>query len=220
MENYDPQLHLISFDTCPFAERARLVLEHKELPYKLTLVDLKNKPDWLFDISPRGKVPILLLDEGNPIFESTVINEFLDEAYEEIPMLSNDVVERAIARSWIAFANEVLMPAYLKVWFSKGDEDQLKKGIEILENAWEHVENFLNAREEGPYFMGDQFTLVDAIYAPIITRRAAQRNVLGDLDGKFKTWTKYGDALLKADAVEAAQTENLTAKFKKAITPK
>ncbi len=213
MEAHEPTLHLISFDTCPYAERTRVVLEEKELPYKLTMIDLANKPDWFLKISPRGKVPVLLVDDA-PIYDSLVINEFLEEAFDETPLLSDDVLERAVTRTWIGFANDVLMSAYGKVWYSKpGEDEKLEKGKADVVAALTTIEEHLASREEGPYFLGEDFSLLDAVFVPIVTRSKAGKQVFGDFDKGFELWKKYGKTLLRADSVQAAQAEDLTEKF-------
>ena len=50
----------------------------KEIPFELTEVDLRNKPDWFLAVSPYGKVPVIV-DDGQTIYESAIINEYLDE---------------------------------------------------------------------------------------------------------------------------------------------
>ena len=68
------ELKLISHHLCPYVQRARIVLEEKSVPHELEFVDLADKPDWFLEISPLGKVPVLLVD-GQPLFESVVIAE-------------------------------------------------------------------------------------------------------------------------------------------------
>ena len=68
----------------------------KELPFELTEVDLSNKPDW-FKVSPYGKVPVIV-DDGETIYESAIINEYLEEKYRNISMMPEEPIERARAR--------------------------------------------------------------------------------------------------------------------------
>ncbi len=209
----EPILNLISFDTCPYAERSRIILEEKELSYKLTLIDLKDKPDWFLEISPRGKVPVLLVDD-KAIFESVVINEFLEEAFEGQALLPDDVLERAIARSWIVYVNDVLMAAYLKVFFSKkGEDEKLATGKKEVQGALEKIEKHLASREEGPFFLGKDFGLVDAVVAPIVTRMEASDAVFGKFSGDHPLWEEYMKTILKMETVQVARAENLTEKF-------
>ncbi len=70
---------LISFVLCPFVQRSVITLKEKQVPFDITYVDLQNLPDWFNAISPMGKVPVLRVDEKRVLFESAVINEYLDE---------------------------------------------------------------------------------------------------------------------------------------------
>ncbi|KAK3132038.1 hypothetical protein QOZ80_6AG0514930 [Eleusine coracana subsp. coracana] len=70
---------------CPFTQRVLLTIEEKHLPYDLKLVDLANKPDWLFQINPEGKVPIVKL-EDKWIADSDVITQTIEEKYPEPPL--------------------------------------------------------------------------------------------------------------------------------------
>ncbi|HEX8909242.1 MAG TPA: glutathione S-transferase N-terminal domain-containing protein, partial [Anaeromyxobacteraceae bacterium] len=71
-------LKLVSFDICPYVERSRIVLLEKGLPHDVELIQLSSKPAWFLEVSPMGRVPVLLVD-GRPVFESMVINELLNE---------------------------------------------------------------------------------------------------------------------------------------------
>ena len=73
-----PKLRLVSFKICPFVQRAVITLKYRNVPFEITYIDLKDPPDWFQEISPLGKVPVLLVDDS-PLFESAVINEYLDE---------------------------------------------------------------------------------------------------------------------------------------------
>ncbi|CAL5037722.1 unnamed protein product [Urochloa decumbens] len=70
---------------CPFTQRVLLTIEEKHLPYDLKLINLANKPDWLFEINPEGKVPIVKLEE-KWIADSDVITQTLEEKYPEPPL--------------------------------------------------------------------------------------------------------------------------------------
>ena len=72
------RLVLISHLLCPYVQRAVIVLEEKNIPYERIDIDLANKPDWFLKVSPLGKTPVLLVGD-QPIFESAVICEYLDE---------------------------------------------------------------------------------------------------------------------------------------------
>ncbi len=69
---------LVSFDVCPYVQRSVITLQEKGVPYEIEYIDLNNKPEWFMQLSPLGKVPILIV-EDTVIFESSTINEYLDE---------------------------------------------------------------------------------------------------------------------------------------------
>ena len=83
---------LISFDICPFVQRSVITLEEKGVEYEIKYIELENKPDWFLAISPFGKVPVLQAND-TVIFESAVINEYLDEAFAGAPPIAA-VLER------------------------------------------------------------------------------------------------------------------------------
>ncbi len=82
-------VEIISSATCPFAQRTRMALIEKGIDFDLTAIDLSDKPDWFLKISPYGKVPVLRHD-GAVIFESAVINEYLEEVFPERPLLPRE----------------------------------------------------------------------------------------------------------------------------------
>ena len=62
MNQPEVDLHLIGQDLCPYVQRARVVLNEKAVPYRMTVIDLAAKPAWFLDVSPLGRVPVLLVD--------------------------------------------------------------------------------------------------------------------------------------------------------------
>jgi glutathione S-transferase len=203
-------LHLISFETCPYVERSRIVLEEKEVNYELTFIDLDDKPNWFLEISPRGKVPVLEVDD-QPIFESNVINELLEDLYPEPAMFPDDPIVRAQHRSWIVFNNDVLMGAAATLWFERDDEEAIEEARETLRNGFAKVNERLREREAGPYFGGGDFGLVDAVYAPLFNRwKAAEKLGHGDLLEDFDQLRAYGEALRQRESVQIARADDLT----------
>ena len=107
------QIQLVSAEVCPFAQRSRLVLLEKKLSFELVEINLDNKPDWFTNISPYSKVPVLLHGD-TAIYESTVINEYLDEIAPEPNLLPKSPQQRAHARIWIDFDNSRIVPIFYK----------------------------------------------------------------------------------------------------------
>ena len=73
-------LTLVSFELCPYVQRAAIVLAEKDVPFERINVDLANKPDWFKAISPTGKVPLLKVGD-EVLFESSAIVEYLEETH-------------------------------------------------------------------------------------------------------------------------------------------
>ena len=99
---------IVSAKTCPYVQRVMILLEEKGVEYTHTTIDLKNKPAWFKQLSPLGKVPLLKLLVGRVLFESQVINEYLDEV--EAPELNPlDPVTKAENRAWIELISGSIM---------------------------------------------------------------------------------------------------------------
>ena len=106
---------LVSFKTCPWVQRAAIVLREKNIDFEFRHIEPDNRPDWFLAISPHKKVPVLRLDERISLFESNAIAEFLDETVP--PRLApEDPLARAVNRAWTdyvpTFAESVTATAY------------------------------------------------------------------------------------------------------------
>lgn len=99
---------------CPFAQRAHLVLEAKNIPYHTANINLKEKPEWLVQKSPLGKVPALEIPskEGDPLIESLIIADYLDAQYPQNPLNASDPLQRAHDRILVERFNAFISPFY------------------------------------------------------------------------------------------------------------
>ncbi len=154
------ELHLISYELCPYVQRAVIVLLEKNIPFKRSNVDLANKPDWFLKISPLGRVPLLQV-EDIILFESQVIAEYLDEITND-SMHPKDALERAKHRSWIEFASGLLMVIYQL--YNIKDEAIFNDKCDELRRKFKLIE----AEVKGPYFAGEDFHMVDAVWATVL----------------------------------------------------
>jgi glutathione S-transferase len=157
---------LVSFKTCPWVQRAAIVLREKNTPFEFRHIEPDNRPDWFLAISPHKKVPVLRIDDKVSLFESNAINEYLDETI--APRLHpDDPVERALNRAWTDYvptiAESVTGMAYAD------DEAAYKKASDKIPMAFERVERALE-KGGGPFFNGAKYSLVDAAYAPFLQR--------------------------------------------------
>jgi glutathione S-transferase len=153
------KLTLISFDLCPYVQRAAIVLAEKGVSFERIDIDLENKPDWFLAISPRGKVPLLKVGE-DVLFESAAIVEYLDEAHE--PRLHpENPITRARHRAWMEFGSAILSD----IWTLETATEQktFDAAVAGLKEKFARVEAELG---DGPWFAGEAFTIVDAVFAP------------------------------------------------------
>jgi glutathione S-transferase len=154
---------LISFKLCPFVQKAVLTLLHKGIDFDIEYIDLMNPPEWFNEISPLGKVPVVQVGD-QIIFESSVIIEYLDEAYGE-PLHPVDLVLKAQNRSWMEFGNECLMNGFNLV--VTPDEDGFNEQVEAMLSKLDRIESILS---DSAFFNGDSISLVDLSFAPLFQR--------------------------------------------------
>lgn len=151
---------LVSHALCPYVQRVAIVLAEKGLDFERIDIDLSNKPTWFLDISPLGKTPVLLIDDV-ALFESAAICEYLDET--ALPRLHPDEpLIRAQHRAWIEFGSALLN--------SIGAFYNAPNGIALQESAAQIARQFRQLEQRlgsGPYFTGEQFCLVDAVFGPV-----------------------------------------------------
>ena len=158
---------LVSFKTCPWVQRAAIVLREKKVDFEFRHIDPDNRPDWFLAISPHKKVPVLRVDDRVSLFESNAIAEYLDETI--APRLHpEDAVERAVNRAWTdyvpTFADTVTAIAYADT------EADYHKAAGRISVPFERLERALEKQGSGPFFNGAKYSLVDAAYAPFLQR--------------------------------------------------
>ena len=158
-------LKLISHKLCPYVQRAVIALNEKGVPFERVDIDLANKPAWFLKISPLGKVPVLTVasDEGDiALFESNVICEYIEESQGGARLHPQDPLQRAQHRAWMEFGSAIL--ADLWGLETTNDAAIFEGKREAVAAKFARVEAALGA---GPFFAGRDFSLVDAVFAPI-----------------------------------------------------
>jgi glutathione S-transferase len=194
-------LVLVSHALCPYVQRVAIVLAEKGLAFERRVVDLADKPEWFVALSPLGKTPLLLVD-GQVLFESAVICDYLDEAH--APRLHPEAaLERARHRAWIEFASALL--GGIGAFYNAPDAAALEASRRALRRRFEQLEAVLGA---GPYFAGQRFSVVDAAFAPAL-RYFETFDALGD-------WGWF-DALPRVCAWRSALAER--ASVRDAVAP-
>ena|SRR3990167_1486742 len=200
---------LISFKLCPFVQRAVIALEHKRIDYDIEYIDLRNKPEWFLKLSPLGKVPVLKVGD-EILFESAVINEYLDEIYS--PSLHpGDSLLKAKHRAWIEFGSTLFTDLFQMMTAS--DEAGFKQKHETLGSKLAQIEAQL---KEEPYFDGPNFSLVDTSFAPFFMRlrllEQAGAPIL--LQGNVRNWS---EALLARNDVKRSVVDDFDSLFREML---
>jgi stringent starvation protein A len=155
---------LFSNPTCPHSHRVRIVLAEKGISLDVVDVETASLPEDLLDLNPYNSVPTLV-DRDLVLYDSRVIAEYLDERFPHPPLMPVDPVSRArfrlalyhIERDWYSLVDEL----------ERGDKRTANRARKNLR------ENLLSSAElfgVKPFFMSDEFSLVDCSIAPILWR--------------------------------------------------
>ena len=152
-------------------------------------MDLKNKPKDLLELNPYAKVPVLVDGDG-VVYESAIVNEYLEEKYPAIRLLPTDQLRRAKARIWIDFFNTRIHPAAHDITHDKNPErakEQMAKHLKTLDHEM-----------AGKQYILDEFSLADVTFIPFYTRRQRYGVTIDDTLPNLKRW---GEELISRPAV-------------------
>lgn len=190
------------------------MLSEKGIPFEVTEIDLKNKPDWFLEISPYGKVPVVKHDD-RLIYESAIINEYLDEVFPETPMLGGSPIDRAEERIWIDFCNQRIQPGFVQI--CRAEADAFGEKVAAVEASFDMLEDYLErSGRPNPYFSGGRFSLVDATFAPAFERFGVLRQLRGyEIPQRYARIHKWIEAVATHPAVKthAIPEEGLLANY-------
>ena len=155
---------LYSGTTCPFSQRCRFVLFEKGMDFEIRDVDLFNKPEDINVMNPYGQVPVLV-ERDLILYESNIINEYIDERFPHPQLMPADPVQRARARLLLLnFEREVF------VHVDTLERQEAKK----IENARATVRDRLSQLApvvaKSKYMMGEEFSMIDVTLAPLLWR--------------------------------------------------
>jgi RNA polymerase-associated protein len=188
---------LYSAARCPYAARARIVLAEKGIDHEIVEIDLSDRPGWLYEKNPTGRVPVIEEDDGSPLPESAVIMEFIEERYPEPALLPADPADRAAVRLLIFRDGDLTSPYYALRRGEDGAREQLDAALA----------RFDALLAEQPYLSGAEYGLADIALVPWFLRA---RDMLGVELEDFAALTDWLERLEQRPAI-AAETELVAA---------
>jgi len=164
-------LKLYDYPDCPFCQKVRVVLAEKDLEYEKVFVDLRRQeqkaPEFL-RMNPYGKVPVLV-DEDAVIYDSTVINEYLEDEYPLPRLMPEDSQSRAQVRLLEDYCDNSFIPpttlllAQLRKPEAERDAQRVEQAREELRRCLFYLRDKLEGRE---FLVGSEFSIADASFAP------------------------------------------------------
>ncbi|RZA36276.1 MAG: glutathione S-transferase [Lysobacteraceae bacterium] len=159
---------LYSGTTCPFSQRCRLVLFEKGMDFEVRDVDLFNKPEDISTMNPYGQVPILV-ERELILYESNIINEYIDERFPHPQLMPADPLMRARARLMLFnFEKELFVHVHMleSERNKMNDKSHDKARSEIRDRLTTLAPLFLKNK----YMLGDEFSMLDVAIAPLLWR--------------------------------------------------
>lgn len=207
---------------CPFVQRSWVVLHEKEVPHQYVEINPYHKaPDFLA-LNPRGLVPTLSVPTGangkehKPLYESFVVCEYLEEAYGDEEkygprLLPDDAYEKARCRLWIDHINTKIIPGFYK--FIQHTPDKSYTIEDVRKGFLGSIKTLVGEMDgSGPWFLGEQFSLVDIMLAPWAKRLFLvdyyKPGGLGISDAKkedgetWERWQTWFDAITARESVQ------------------
>lgn len=178
MSETAPEVTIYSARRCPFAQRSRLALTMKGVPFAVREIDLKSTPAWFAVVSPYEKVPVLEHGEHR-VWESAIINEYIEEVFPEPALLPHDPAGRAYARFWIDHANVRFVPLFYKLLLAQDCAAQARLVARLREELRFMDQTGLGGPRAGRFWLGEAPGLVDITYYPFFERYCALEHYRG-----------------------------------------
>jgi RNA polymerase-associated protein len=191
-------MNLFSSGICPHSHSVRMVLAEKGITVEIVDIDVNQKPEDLLDLNPYNTVPTLV-DRELVLYDPHTIIEYLDERFPHPPLMPVDPVSRARTR--------LAMYRILQDWYelvpaleSKGEKTSAKARKQLSDSLTASAEVFAAK----PYFLSDEFSLVDAIVAPIMWRLPRYRI---ELPRQARPVLEYAERMFARESFQASLSE-------------
>ncbi len=172
------RVELFSIAVCPFAQRTRILLTMKGVPFELTEIDItRPRPDWFLAMNPLGQVPVIR-HQGRVLNESSVIGEYLDEVFPAPRAMPADAHQRAQSRILIDRLNQAFVPAMYTLLMNQDPA----RHAGLMENAlegWRWLDAFLMRHNPDGTWLWDGFGMADLSAAPFFQRYCLNEHFRG-----------------------------------------
>lgn len=189
-------LRLYSMRFCPYAERARLVLAAKGIEHECVNINLKDKPEWFFELNPVGKVPVIELPGGKVIYESVICCDFLEDMYPgKTQLFPKDPYEKHKQRLLVeVLCNKITSAFYKSVRGGDEANEELDKQLSAFEKE---------LKERNTKFIGGSSpSMADYLIWPWIERLHVMTNHFKTDLGKFPVLSAWCAAMSDVPAVK------------------
>jgi RNA polymerase-associated protein len=189
---------LFSDATCPQSHRVRMVLAEKGITVEIVNIEPGNLPEDLIDLNPYQSVPTLV-DRELVLYDPQVVTEYLDERFPHPPLMPVDPVSRARSR--------LALYRIEKDWYSlikdleSGNDKLVTKARKALRDSLTASAEVFSAK---PFFLSDEFSLVDATIAPVLWR-LKYYNI--DLPSQARAVKEYAERMFARESFKASLTE-------------
>ena len=189
---------IYSDSNCPYSHRARMVLTEKNIVVEVIILNDEHLPEDLLELNPYNSLPTLV-DRDLVLYHSRIIMEYLDERFPHPSLMPVDPVSRAqsrlflyrIERDWFSLLDDLSGP----------DTSRADKARIILRDGLMAVAPIF---EQKPFFMSDEFSLVDCSLATLLWR-LPQYQI--ELPAQAKPLLQYAERLFQRDAFQASLTD-------------
>lgn len=189
---------LYSYPQCLHSHRARIVLQEKGVSAEVDFVTVTDPAAELLELNPYGTTPTFV-DRDLVLYQADIIMEYLDERFPHPPLYPMDPVSRARSRLLTYRIEQDWYSLYTQI--QKGDDKQVAKARKLLR---EHLISAMPVFAAKPYFLSDEFTLVDCTVAPLLWRLSSL-NI--ELPRQAEAIRHYAKRLFERDAFQASLNE-------------
>ena len=148
----------------PFSQRCRFVLYEKGMDFQIIDVDLFNKPEDLAVMNPYNQVPVLV-ERDLILYESNIINEYIDDRFPHPQLMPADPVMRARARLFLFRFEQEMFSHVISI--EKGTPKQADKGRQTIRDALTQIAPVFAKQK---YMLGEEFSMLDVAIAPLLWR--------------------------------------------------